>query len=154
MKRADGCREGAECFWNSAEDTGERLSVNDEKREGQGLKERKASPIWEHERISAFSFLGFQKRGAADLGSPRRFRSQEGSAFLRFQGIRIGAGYAEEEWQGAFGGEKGKTGWRATGVGLEAIILRLSSKRKGPNSGKRKAGFSGGSCQGVENMIR
>lgn len=133
---------------------GGRLLVNDEKREEQGLKERKASPIWEHERISVFSFLGFQKRGAADLGSPRRFRSQEGSAFLRFQGIRIGAGYAEEEWQGAFGGEKGKTGWRATGVGLEAIILRLSSKRKGPNSGKRKAGFSGGSCQGVENMIR
>ena len=89
MKRADGCREGAECFWNSAEDTGERLSVNDEKREGQGLKERKASPIRKHERISVFSFLGFQKRGAADLGSPRRFRLQEGSAFLCFQGIRI-----------------------------------------------------------------
>ena len=89
MKRADGCREGAECFWNSAEDTGGRLLVNDEKREEQGLKERKASPIREHERISVFSFLGFQKRGAADLGSPRRFRSQEGSAFLRFQGIRI-----------------------------------------------------------------
>lgn len=48
---------------------------------------------------------------------------------------------AEEEWQGAFGGEKGKTGWRATGVGLEAIILRLSSKRKGPNSGKERRGF-------------
>lgn len=61
---------------------------------------------------------------------------------------------AEEEWQGAFRGEKGKTGRRATGVGLEAIILRLLPKRKGPNSGKRKAGFSGGSCQGVENMIR
>lgn len=68
---------------------GGRLLVNDEKREEQGLKERKASPIREHERISVFSFLGFQKRGAADLGSPRRFRSQEGSAFLRFQGIRI-----------------------------------------------------------------
>ena len=155
MKRADGCREGAECFWNSAEDTGGRLLVNDEKREEQGLKERKASPIREHERISVFSFLGFQKRGAADLGSPRRFRSQEGSAFLRFQGIRIVC-YAVRRRNGRelSGGEKGKTGWRATGVGLEAIILRLSSKRKGPNSGKRKAGFSGGSCQGVENMIR
>ncbi len=62
MKRADGCREGAECFWNSAEDTGGRLLVNDEKREEQGLKERKASPIREHERISVFSFLGFQKK--------------------------------------------------------------------------------------------
>ena len=41
LKRADGCREGAECFWNSAEDTGGRLLVNDEKREEQGLKERK-----------------------------------------------------------------------------------------------------------------
>lgn len=36
--------------------------VNDEKREEQGLKERKASPIREHERISVFSFLGFQKK--------------------------------------------------------------------------------------------
>lgn len=95
MKRADGCREGAECFWNSAEDTGGgRLLVNDEKREEQGLKEREASPIREHERISVFSFLDFQKRGAADLGSPRRFRLQEGSAFLRFRGIRIGVGCA------------------------------------------------------------
>ena len=41
---------------------GGRLLVNDEKREEQGLKERKASPIREHERISVFSFLGFQKK--------------------------------------------------------------------------------------------
>lgn len=31
-------------------------------RKEQGLKERKASPIREHERISVFSFLGFQKK--------------------------------------------------------------------------------------------
>ena len=110
MKRADGCREGAECFWNSAEDTGGRLLVNDEKREEQGLKERKASPIREHERISVFSFLGFQKRGAAGLESPRRFRSQEGSAFLRFQGIRIGVGCAMRGMAGSFQGRKGKDG--------------------------------------------
>ena len=70
MKRADGCREGAECFWNSAEDTGGRLLVNDEKREGQGLKEREASPIREHERISVFSFLGFQKKRSSRSWKP------------------------------------------------------------------------------------
>lgn len=107
MKRADGCREGAECFWNSAEDTGERLSVNDEKREGQGLKERKASPIWEHERISVFSFLGFQKRGAADLGSPVASAHKKEAHFSVFRELGSGQDVlcrAEEEWQGALGG--------------------------------------------------
>lgn len=39
-------------------------------RKEQGLKERKASPIREHERISVFSFLGFQKKRSSRSWKP------------------------------------------------------------------------------------
>lgn len=68
---------------------GGRLLVNDEKREEQGLKKGKRSLYGNTNGSPSFLSWAFEKRGAADLGSPRRFRSQEGSAFLRFQGIRI-----------------------------------------------------------------
>lgn len=49
---------------------GGRLLVNDEKREEQGLKERKASPIREHERISVFLSWAFKKEEQPVLEAP------------------------------------------------------------------------------------
>ena len=89
---------------------GGRLWVNDEKREEQGLKERKASPIREHERISVFSFLGFQKRGAADLGSPVASARKKEAHFSVFRELGSCAMPCGGGMAGSFQGRKGKDG--------------------------------------------
>ena len=120
---------------------GGRLSVNDEKREGQGLKERKASPIWEHERISVFSFLGFQKRGAADLGSPVASAHKKEAHFSVFRELGSGQDMRRRNGRELSGVKRERRGGGRPVWGLKLLYCGFRRNGRGQILEKERRGF-------------